>query len=295
MAVAAESLLINFYDARLPPRIGSGDCENNDGGYPSVQMVHDGDMKSVPMNSTDDDDALFIPLAPAKLNRSGSLGNSWGVSAVGRGFGAKWGKKHKDDDVHEVRADGDVFATDGDQSRPQVNGTSVTTSDAPTSPTTQQALQPLTIGPDATQDSPLTPSPSDYPSPPLPNVQLSSPPRDLNISRPVLPARAQSLYHIPPPKPTALLISQPADDTQADSQAQKELEEQVRLGRQRAWSRPLNSPLRSSTGNFLAPTKSAPHLASRHTFAPMSVIVDPNSIPISTPTTPRSPRLTRSR
>ncbi|KAG8918410.1 hypothetical protein FRC02_002395, partial [Tulasnella sp. 418] len=265
MALATTARFIDFHDARLPPRIET--VEDSEQDFSSIQMhsLQDQDQTVI----EDENQSLFVPLAPAKLTRSGSLGNSWGVTAVGRGFGGKWKGKEEEAVSDNVLSKDAVPDLDNDDTNnratQQVNNERPTTQSLP-------------------NESPITP-PSDSPSPSFPELKLVTSPT--RIDRPVLPARAQSMYIVTNSKP-ALSVPTEALDDQIDD----EIREQIRLGRQRAWSRPLNSPMRSPSVPLLAPSTSAPHLAARHTLTPLTPFVDPLS---GSPTTPRSPRLTRAR
>ncbi|TDL28483.1 kinase-like protein [Rickenella mellea] len=54
-----------------------------------------------------DDDELVAPQTKGRLYRAASVGNSWGVTSIGRGF--NWGSKSKDDDpVDDRKAEEDI-------------------------------------------------------------------------------------------------------------------------------------------------------------------------------------------
>lgn len=324
------AVLLQFRDQRLPPPSIDIDLQ------PQIDYIDskggdESDIYTLSMPATtdeediDEDQPLAAALERPSLGRNGSLGTSWGVKAVGRGFDWRWNNVRSEDEEKKDAGGEEQHVTHDDNGR---HGAEVLVKDAtaPSGADTDAALRrgsSLTRSPGggerrhlANGDAPVHPtttttasfdpslssSSSQHPTSPATSSLLSSPSspaplmvrRDVNShSRPIIAGRSQSMYIVP----TASARSSPrlADDSHLPpmGEASSGTFEQ----RAKAWSRPV-SPVRGMTLPRLAMSPSAPSLAGNNdynsAFSPFSPFMITGGA-LTTPLTPRSPRLNRSR
>lgn len=314
---------IQFHDQRRPPpidvelQIGITAPQSDDDAYVRGGSNSDEDI--------DEDKPLYTPLEKDSLSRHGSVGNSWGVTAVGRGFDWTWKKKEmRDDDDDGVQKamdiptitqeDKDIAADVQDDATPTLSssdpaaishaiglverdpnpaeslnlsfeGQSAGNRIIP-SPTNSVSQHESLSMPQ--QSSPFTPSLSPSPgSAHLPLSAMQDEPISPHSPRPFVAVRSQSMYVVP---------TAGAEDygpSHSPLARSANASPQIQAQRAKAWSRPV-SPTRSPSLPRLATSPSAPSLNGFHAFTPMTPLVVTCGA-LTTPTTPRSPRLNRSR
>ncbi|KAG8852053.1 hypothetical protein FRB96_008971 [Tulasnella sp. 330] len=292
------------------PRIEIADPTSEEGSDDIFSLSMTSDVDEI-----DEDQPLAAALDKSLLTRASSLGSSWGVTAVGRGFDWNWnnrqGELEKEESArleHGTHDDNEGRpATRKLQSETDTQTSGADTGEEPNANPlppprgaagTDGEFRHLDIGRDAEQrsqeESALRASPS--------TPTLSSPPhspsmmrKDVNSSsRPIIAGRSQSMYILPGQSSPV-----PGDDDLPLQPTDHHTSPTTRAQRARAWSRPV-SPVRSPTlpNPRLSISPSAPSLAAFSAFGSFSPLTPLHMITggaLTTPLTPRSPRLNRSR
>ncbi|KAG8899165.1 hypothetical protein FRB99_006889 [Tulasnella sp. 403] len=313
---------IQFHDQRRPPPIDVDlqiSVHDSDDDERDPYSLHDRDDDD---EEIDEDKPLYSPLEKDTLSRHSSVGNSWGVTTVGRGFDWKW-KKDPPSEEEGEDAPKPVHiptVTQDESQPPSVNKPAPTglastlfTTSSPTlitrnesnraDTTLQDTLNPSEDQSGANrvsspsipssfppfdmtqQTSPFTPSLS--PSPASPYVPLTGTISNQPSPRPALAARSQSMYTLPSPGIC------PPEEQRAEPSRSNNTSPSLQAQRARAWSRPV-SPARSPSVPRLAMSPSAPSLNNGKFIVPMTPLIVTGGA-LTTPNTPRSPRLNRSR
>lgn len=312
---------IQWNDQRRPPptlsvdqvgiNVPRDDPEERDS-Y-SLRIDHDEE------EDMDEDKPLYSPPAKDVLSRNSSLGKSWGVTSVGRGF--DWRKKsepttqettvgdkapelveistsHSAQDKESIASNQQPAATAVLDLAEDLDSRSIAANEGnpkslirPASPIAvpyRRSPSPPLDHPEPSsslemsqQTSPFTPSLS--PSPASPFAVLATTSSGPASPRPIVAGRSQSMYVVP----SALSMT---DDRvpQRSANASPAMQAQ----RARAWSRPV-SPARSPSMPTLITSPSAPSL-NGGVFGPLTPLIMTGGA-LTTPNTPRSPRLNRSR